>query len=172
MELWLPVPGFTGYEVSDTGLVRSYLPAGFGPPPDPPRILCANEDGDGYRRVYLRRDGRTHSKKIAWLVLEAFKGPRPKGMDSCHDNGNRQDDNLSNLRWDTRKKNLADREKHGTMNRGKRNGKATLGEDDIREIRRRAASGESQGSIAKCFGLQQSTVSKIKRRERWGWIND
>lgn len=167
---WLDVPGFPCYEVSDRGDVRSMLAAGFGKKPEQPRILKASLDGHGYRRVYLRRDGRTHSRKVSWLVLEAFLGPRPDNADACHNDGKRDNDTLDNLRWDSRRANLADREAHGTVNRGQANGNADLTEDQVRGVRRRAAAGESQRSIANSLGIQQSTVSKIVRRERWGWV--
>lgn len=167
---WLAVPGFHGYEVSDRGDVRSTLASGFGKKPEQPRILKASLDGHGYRRVYLRRDGRTHSRKVAWLVLEAFVGARPENSDACHNDGKRHNDTLDNLRWDSRRANLADREAHGTVNRGQANGNADLTEDQVRDIRRRAAARESQRSIAESFGIQQPTVSKIVRRERWGWV--
>ena len=166
----LAVPGFAGYEVSDRGDVRSSLAAGFGRKPEPPRILKATLDSHGYRRVYLRADGQTYSRKVSWLVLEAFVGPRPGKADACHNDGNRENDTLANLRWDSRKGNLADREIHGTVNRGTTNGNASLDDEMVREIRNRAADGESQRSIADSFYIQQSTVSKIVRRERWGWI--
>lgn len=167
---WLAVPGFPGYEVSNQGGVRSTLAAGFGRKPEQPRILKATLDSHGYRRVYLRREGTTHSRKLSWLVLEAFVGPRPEKADACHNDGNRENDALDNLRWDSRKANLADREAHGTVNRGQANGNADLTEEQVCDIRRRAAAGEPQRSIADSLGIQQSTVSKIVRRERWGWV--
>jgi hypothetical protein len=48
------------------------------------------------------------------LVLEAFVGPRPRGMESCHNNGNQTDNRLVNLRWDTKSENNLDRVRHGT----------------------------------------------------------
>lgn len=167
---WRPVPHFPGYEVSECGDVRSMLASGFGKKPETPRVLKATLDGHGYRRVYLRTNGRTHSQKLAWLVLAAFVGPRPPSADACHNDGSRQNDALSNLRWDSRRGNLADRHAHGTVNHGQANGNAELNEAHVLEIRRRAAAGEAQQLIANDFHIQQSTVSKIVRRERWGWV--
>ena len=48
------------------------------------------------------------------LVLEAFVGPRPAKLDSCHNDGVRTHNHLSNLRWDTRSANLYDAVEHGT----------------------------------------------------------
>lgn len=167
---WRAVPGFPGYEVSDCGAIRSSLAAGFGRTPSSPRILKPCLDGHGYLRVYLRRDGRTHSLKVSWLVLAAFKGPRPGRLDACHNDGDRTNDRIGNLRWDTRKGNLADCERHGTRLRGARVGGAKLRDSDIRTIRARLASGESQSTVASAFNVAQSTVSKIHLGARWAWL--
>ncbi len=169
--VWRPVPGFHGYEVSDAGAVRSMLAAGFGRIPETPRTLKATLDGHGYRRVYLRRNGRTHSLKVSWLVLEAFVGPRPDKADACHNDGDRENDALSNLRWDSRKNNLADCVVHGTRPKGESMGTSVLNEPDVRAIRVALVNGESQSSIAREFGVSQSTISKIKRGTRWGWLS-
>lgn len=167
---WLPVPGFPGYEVSNSGQIRSMLAAGFGQKPITPRTLRACDDGNGYRRVYLRRDGRTHSLKVSWLVLEAFEGPRPAGLDACHSDGFRDNDVVGNLRWDTRRGNLADCVAHGTATRGERVGTSKLTDQQVAAIRTALANKTPQRDVAASFGVQQSTVSKIKRGERWGWL--
>jgi len=168
---WLPVAGFPGYEVSNDGRVRSSLAAGFGRAPSVPRELKRCSDGHGYFRVYLRREGRTHSLKVAWLVLAAFEGPRPVGMDACHGDGYRDNDVVGNLRWDTRKGNLADCLAHGTRTRGARVGRSKLSEDEVRAIRARVAAGEPQSEVGASFGVAQSTVSKINIGARWAWLS-
>lgn len=168
--VWRQVPGFPGYEVSDAGRVRSMLKAGFGPAPTTPRVLRPHGDLDGYLRVHLRRDGRTFSRKLGCLVLEAFIGPRPDRHDACHNDGNRQNDALQNLRWDTRAGNLADTLQHGTRTRGARTGTAKLTDQDVREIRAALAAGHSQSTVAARHRIAQTTVSKIKRGTRWGWL--
>lgn len=169
-EAWRPIGRFPGYEVSSHGRVRSRLAHGFAAVPKEPRVLRPSFDNHGYRRVYLRLNGRTHSLKVCWLVLEGFVGPRPDKFDACHNDGDRGNDCLANLRWDSRKANLSDRHQHGTLNRGSRNGAAKLSVKRIRAIRAAANSGQSQSLIAKREGIAQSTVSKIVRRERWSWV--
>lgn len=48
------------------------------------------------------------------LVLEAFVGPRPPGMEACHADGNKTNNALSNLRWDTKRANELDAIRLGT----------------------------------------------------------
>jgi len=47
-----------------------------------------------------------------------------------------------------------------------------LTSDDVRRIRARVAAGETQAAVACDMGTQQSTVGKIVRGERWGWLDD
>jgi hypothetical protein len=58
--------------------------------------------------------GRSASKKIHTLVLEAFVGPRPPGLVACHGNGDHFDNRLRNLRWGTYSDNAYDQVRHGT----------------------------------------------------------
>lgn len=118
-ERWLPIAGFEGsYEVSDQGRVRSLartITRGDGMhQPVPERILRATVGNHGYPNVHLQKPGVKSMRTVHTLVLEAFVGPRPDGADACHENGNRIDPRLSNLRWDTRSANVRDSIRQGT----------------------------------------------------------
>ena len=65
----------------------------------------------GYYVVFL---GAFNPRYIHRLVLEAFVGTCPENMECCHKNGNRQDNNLSNLYLGTRIDNKRDSIKHNT----------------------------------------------------------
>jgi uncharacterized protein (DUF433 family) len=51
-------------------------------------------------------------------------------------------------------------------------GGSRLTEDDIRTIRRRAASGETQSAIAEDYGLNRANISHIVSRKTWAHIWD
>ena len=102
-EDWRAVPGFEDlYEVSDLGRVKSLarLKRGRGNRMNPlrERILKATPCY-GYLQVGLSEDGQVTYKKVHALVLTAFVGPRPEGMESRHLNGDRRDNHLANLCW-------------------------------------------------------------------------
>ena len=110
-ERWRKVPGWPGYKISSHGRARSV-----------PRVLADGRwhggsllqpapDGDGYLQVTLSDGPRTRRAGVHTLVLEAFTGPRPDGMEGCHGNGDHQDNWLSNLRWDTHLENERDKKK-------------------------------------------------------------
>lgn len=99
-ERWLPVLGFEeAYEVSDQGNVRRI---------DTGRVLRQGKEPNGYIRVGLTVDYKTTTLRVHRIVLDAFVGPRPEGLEGCHTDGDPTNNVLSNLRWDTRHANAAD----------------------------------------------------------------
>lgn len=106
-ERWLPIPGWEGlYEVSDLGRVRSLKRPGVKG--HSARIMKGSKAGAGYRKVILWHNGRTEHIYVHRLVLTAFVGPCPEGMEACHGNAVRDDNRLENLRWDTGSENIRD----------------------------------------------------------------
>lgn len=75
------------------------------------RLLKTWPERDGYLVVKLGQ-GRNHF--VHRLVLLAFTGPCPDGMEALHDNGVHGDARLSNLRWGTKSENCLDLVRHGT----------------------------------------------------------
>lgn len=118
-ETWKPIPGWEGYyEVSDQGQVRSVdriITRSDGQKRRfKGKLLRPGINRHGYPMVNLKRPGEGVTKKVHRLVLEAFAGPSPEGMEACHNNGDRADARVENLRWDSRSSNQKDRRKHGT----------------------------------------------------------
>lgn len=100
-EIWKPIPGIDGYEVSSLGNVRSFRR----------KVVCMLKPSisSGYRGVNV---GEWKYVKVAKLVMLTFVGPVPDGMEICHNNGIRTDDRLINLRYDTHAANIQDAIKH------------------------------------------------------------
>lgn len=122
-EIWKDITGYEGlYQVSNQGHVQSMdrcVSTQTGPRNYKGKILRQSKSNTGYLVVSLYKDTKQVDKLVHRLVLEAFVGICPKGMECCHDNGKQQDARLSNLRWDTPSNNNKDKRQHGT-NRGKR----------------------------------------------------
>lgn len=68
----------------------------------------------GYPSVNLTKESGTPYKtfRVHRLVLLAFVGPCPEGMECRHLNGVRADCRLENLAWGTRDENVEDRRRH------------------------------------------------------------
>lgn len=118
-EHWKPIPGYEGhYEVSDRGRVRSIertiIRKNGIPQRIAGRVLRPATGTKGHQHVELWRDNQAMSRYVHHLVLEAFTGPQPEGMECCHNNGNPADNTVENLRWDTASSNGYDRVRHGT----------------------------------------------------------
>lgn len=114
-EIWKPVPGFEGiYEVSNMGQLRSLDRVLSSGRRWKGRILKQSLTWNGYFYLNLSKDGIYYRRYLHRLVLEAFVGPSPEGMEACHENGVRGDNRPENLRWDTRTENVKDAIKHGT----------------------------------------------------------
>lgn len=71
-----------------------------------------------YMIISLCREGKCRNALIHRLVLEAFVGPCPDGMECRHLNGNPTDNRLTNLKWGTPIENATDRELHGKTAKG------------------------------------------------------
>lgn len=164
-ENWKPVVGFEkDYEVSDLGRVKRITP-GKGARPN--HILRPGAQASGHLHVNLRASGKTHGRQIHRLVLEAFVGPCPTGMEACHNNSVPRDNRLSNLRWDTRKNNARDMVEAGSIPLGEDHKWAELEAGDVRAIRLLKESGESVTGLAKAYGVTTSTIYKLLQRRSW-----
>ena len=154
IERWKPVPGYEGlYEVSDHGRVLSHRGRA-------PKILRPYQTGNGHFQVDLR-DGRGRKQpRVHQLVMEAFVGPPPPGMEVRHLDGNPANNALSNLAYGTRGQNNEDRKWHRTA-RNPINGK--LFGHEASEIKVRLFAGERNIDLAREFGVSSTTVSNIKR---------
>lgn len=121
-ERWLSVVGYEGlYEVSDQGRVRSldreYTRRDGVRTRRTGRVLKPVTNSSRRHQVYLCVPGEKQKpQQVHRLVLEAFVGPCPEGMEACHWDDNPANNVLSNLRWDSREGNYRDRKRNGIKN--------------------------------------------------------
>lgn len=151
------IPGYSPYEISDEGQVYRRLGNGSLRP------VKATPKDNGYCRVHLNGDTLTvHS-----LVMRTFVGPRPDGMEVCHNDGIRTNNKLTNLRYDTRGNNHRDKLRHGTHNT------AVLNESDVRIIRalHDRKTGMTSTKIAKFLGLGVWAVADVVTRRTWAHVS-
>lgn len=83
----------------------------------PTRILrqqkVSGTKGRRYNAVTLYRDTVPHQVTVHTLVLKTFVGPRPAGLQACHDDDDTNNNALSNLYWGTPKQNAQDKIENG-----------------------------------------------------------
>lgn len=176
-EKWLPVLGYeNAYAVSNLGRVKSLSrmvhSSRGGQQRVKERILKPKQHKTGYLIVSLCREGGIKDCRVHRLVLEAFVGPCPEGMEALHSpDRNPSNNKLSNLRWGTSKENSEDTFKHGNRPVGVAHASSKLKEDDVRSIRKLLSAPRCSRltveAIARMFGVCHATVSYIKSGKRW-----
>lgn len=175
-EMWRPVVGYEGlYEVSDLGRVRSLMyPTCHGARRrDLPKVLRVHRTAKprvGHVRLVLCRDGAEKMFFVHRLVLAAFRGPCPAGMQAAHLDGQPAHNVLMNLEWVTPKVNHSHKLLHGTHRFGDTAPRRTLHGKDIPEIRRRRLNGETLAALAREFGVQRAALCKVMKGLRWKHI--
>jgi hypothetical protein len=161
-EKWLPITGFDGiYFVSNLGRIRRKNKRGKW------AILKGSAAGNGYRKIILCDYERQDHRYIHHIVLEAFVGPRPKGCETCHGDGDRKNNRVDNLRWDTRKNNFADKLAHGTQAWGETHPLRKLSAAEVIAIRM------SKGSctqLGEQYGIGRMQISRIRNRKNWAHL--
>ena len=158
-----------GYEVSNLGNVRSYFTT-HGVIIDEPHLLKQSLSNKG-RPIIRIRDGIKKTYYIHRLVLEAFVGKCPKGMQSCHFDDNKLNNRIDNLRWDTWKNNVLDGLRNQTASRGEKQRSAKLTNEEVLDIRQRYAKGERSSSLAKDFGVTPTSIRNITSGRGWKHID-
>lgn len=163
IEFWMPsrLMG-PNYEVSDKGRVRSLNYRSKGTTAVISQLM---------RRRYMSVHNSTSTYTVHELVLHAFKGPRPEGMQINHIDGNPRNNRKENLEYCTAKENTQHAIKMGLSpsQKGENNPAAVLTEDKVREIRLLSKE-MSQYAIAKRFGISRSLVGLVVQKLRWGHV--
>lgn len=164
---WAEVPGWPAYRVSTNGRVQSRVDKS-GLLRDEWHEIAPVYNADGYHKVTLHRKNKRFMIGVHELVLICHGPKRPPGR-SCalHGNGIRDDNRLENLRWGFDDDNVRDRDLHGTTVKGEKHPKCKLTEANVIDMRRRHAAGVRAATLAREYGMHQSTVSGILRGEKW-----
>lgn len=107
---WLPIKDYEGlYEVSDTGLIKSVERIVLGQDgkeyPFREKLKVFDLNKNGYFYVSLHKEGKKKSLLVHRLVASAFLA-NPLNLEQVnHKNGNKQNNNVSNLEWVTAQEN-------------------------------------------------------------------
>jgi hypothetical protein len=168
-ERWAPIAEWEGfYAVSTEGRIRSearIVSRSDGSQQSVrERVLKLGVHSGGYLSVVLCRDGIPRSVFVHRIVLQAFVGPCPRGMESRHLDGDKANPRLGNLAWGTPVENAADRARHGRQVSGERVGNSKLTRVAVDRIR---LDGRAHTKIAADFGVSQTMISRIKRGAAW-----
>lgn len=152
-KIWTDIVGYEGlYMISSSGDILSVKTNKTRKP---------TTVRGGYKQLGLiNKNGEKRFLLVHRLVLEAFKGKCPEGMEARHLDSNPSNNTLSNLEWGTHRQNELD--KHIT---GKSHAK--LSEIKVLYARTLVKSGVSLYRAAKMFCVDDSTMKNAVIGETW-----
>ncbi|MTW19413.1 hypothetical protein GJ689_24795 [Rhodoplanes serenus] len=167
----LSVPGFPSYLITRSGEIYR---RGASTP-----LKAYPAKRGGYQQVSLWENGRGRTCFVHQLVALTFHGPRPSDRHhAAHRDGDKSNNTDVNVQWITKEENERDKVAHGSANIGTRNGGSVLSEDQVADIRRRAAdlprssSGRrlKKGSLdvlSSEYGVTKSCLYQVISGMRW-----
>jgi hypothetical protein len=170
LERWLPVADWPGYEISNHGTLHSYWgsgchKSGVAKQRTTPIIIggyVQKKSGHLQACLYRYRDGVREKWRngIHILVLTAFRGPCPPGMEGCHRDSNPANNHIDNLYWGTPASNKLDL-------LWREDSQFKLSNEDVRAIWLRLLAGERDYLIAKDYGVSNPVIGGIRKGDHW-----
>lgn len=167
-EVWKDIPGFDGfYQVSNLGRVRS-TGGWCGTAKRKPLIRSISLTKDGYEKVRLIYKEIDVTRRIHRLVAELFV-PNPDGKPTVnHIDGNKRNNNASNLEWADRHEQLYHAYAHGLKKPigGPESKNAKLTADQVREIRQtyvRQSKEFGTVALSKKYGVTNRVIGLVVR---------
>ena len=156
-EKWCLIDEFPEYEVSTFGRVKRIktnriLRPGMGTPKYPMVVLC--------------KDRKTKPIRIHRIMAKVFLNDQKTGKEINHIDGNKSNNNLSNLELVTRGENL----KHG-YDIGTHKPFTKLKENQVLEIINLLKNKMSLRKTAKIYGVSRGAIEGIKYGKSWQRIS-
>jgi hypothetical protein len=165
-EEWRVIPSYPGYLASSHGRIMG-----------PRAILKPHLDRLGYLTVTVWHDAGRSTRKVNWLICEAFHGPMLPGHQTAHWDGDSTNNIPANLRWATAQENAEDRARHGRTRALEKHHNAKLTLRAVKEIRALYASKEpgkyikrgTKAALAKKYGVSIAVIGDVAchRRDCW-----
>lgn len=165
VEMWLQVPDYPLYEVSNFGRVMSNNMRNH----KEPLLMSTFPDKDGHMKVRLSKDGKAKNLFVHRLVASAFI-PNPENLPVVnHKDENPANNHVQNLEWCTQKENTVYKQMPKRRAKSLRKPIAQLDKDGnvIRVW-------ESRSEIEAETGFKGSNITRVCQGERrsahgFGW---
>ena len=159
-EIWITIKDFENYEVSNLGRIRSLYK----------NIILKPQFGKHYLHVSLYKNKKCYSKDIHVIVAKTFIPNSNNLPEVNHIDGNKHNNNITNLEWSTK----SDNEKHAYRTglrsaKGEKNNCAKLTNVQVKEIKE--LKGKIKGSeIALMYDIDRSVIYNIFNNKAWKHI--
>jgi len=152
------VDGFDGYQIDEEGNV--YGKDG--------RVLKPSYCGRGYKAVALRKNGKTITCYIHRLVASNFIENAESKKTVNHKDGNRLNNSVENLEWNTYSENNEHARCTGlNTNIGSTHYLAKLKEEDVIFIRSNYKEGDTYQKWGDIYGLSRASIRDIIIGNTW-----
>lgn len=156
-EIWKDVVGYEGlYMVSNLGRVRSMLGRFRGN-----GILKQTLSG-GYPTVSLYKNKKRKNGFVYQLVAGAFLKNK-SGSEIAHLDGDKLNNNLTNLRYVSHLENIRHKLIHGTQSR-------KLTTKQVKDIKLNKLKLKIR-ELASKYNVSMRTIQSVRSGQYWGWLN-
>lgn len=147
------------YEISNTGIIRNK---------ENKKLKSQYIGSTGYYMVSFSYNNKSKPQRVHRLLALTFI-PNPKNLPEVnHIDGDKLNNNLTNLEWTTHHENMSHAFRIGLANNtGVRNGQTKLNEIQVTEIKSLLKQGLSQYKIAEMFNVSRSCILGIKLGKLW-----
>jgi len=133
------------------------------------RELVPRITKDGYMKVTLCKDGIQKSYFIHRLVALNFLSNPNNFPQVNHKDGNKYNNDVSNLEWCTKRENQNHAVQHLLMQHGEARPSSKLTEKDVLEIYK--MKGVLTGAeIGRKYGVSKNTINCILRGDKWSYL--
>jgi hypothetical protein len=123
----------------------------------------------GYLSVIITHNNKRITKPIHTLVAETYLGLRPENLVINHKDGNKLNNDITNLEYVTHKQNIQHAWKMGLgkPSMGEKNGFSKLSNTAITDVFRLREFGLRQNVIADILNVSQQTISAVLTGKVW-----
>jgi len=157
-EIWKDVCGYEGlYKVSNYGNVKTLYA-------NPPKIMKPTRSSTGYYHLQLYKNGKSKTVAVHTIVTHAFLG-NPYGKEVNHIDGDKSNNNVSNLEYVTKSQNQLHAIKHNLRPKSPMTGRFGADSPTSRIILQYDMNGNflkkwvGISETARVLGINSSTIS-------------
>lgn len=173
-EEWKDIEGYEGlYQISNLGFVktleRKKKVGHINTCIVPEKILNRNKSRKGYLQVTLSKNGKLDSYRISRLVAQHFIPNTENKPQVNHIDGNKDNNDITNLEWVTNDENISHAIKNGLYNSniGENSHYAKLTRQQVEEIKQLRNQGWKIKDLGNKYNITGTTISRITTGKNW-----
>lgn len=180
-EIWKDVQEFeNNFQISNFGRLRSVArrinssvqPCGFRI--NKPRIILSQDNGKGYQQYYVKFNNIRIMKYAHRLVAQYFLDNPDQKAEVNHIDGDKANNHVSNLEWNTLQENRNHAVDNNLMCKGEKSYQAKLSEKKVLAIRRlfRINPNFNKSQTARKLNVRDTTIHKIINNQIWKHLKE